>query len=81
MTGAAEITYNVEKAAAVDDRPVGGNMAKATHVVALKGLYEDGAIDVVYQRKAQVLNQAIQEIGMGKYQYLLFITAGFGWFA
>uniref|UniRef100_D8QFD8 Major facilitator superfamily (MFS) profile domain-containing protein n=1 Tax=Schizophyllum commune (strain H4-8 / FGSC 9210) TaxID=578458 RepID=D8QFD8_SCHCM len=74
-------TYNDEKAAVVDDRPIGGDVAKRTHVVALQGLYEDGAIDAVYKKKAQILNQAIQEIGMGKYQYLLFITAGFGWFA
>ena len=60
--------YNDEKAAVVDDRPIGGDVAKRTHVVALQGLYEDGTIDAVYQRKAQILNQAIQEIGMGKYQ-------------
>lgn len=28
----------------------------------------DGAIDPVYQAKARILNHAIQEIGMGKYQ-------------
>ncbi|TRM58250.1 major facilitator superfamily domain-containing protein [Schizophyllum amplum] len=74
----ADRSYD-EKAPAVEDRPVGP--AQTTHVVALKGLYEDGVIDAAYQRKAQILNQAIQEIGMGKYQYLLFVTAGFGWFA
>ena len=36
-------------------------------------LYEDeGSVDPVYQAKAHVLNQAIQEIGMGKYQVRLF---------
>ncbi len=29
---------------------------------------EDAAIDPVYQAKARVLNDAFQEIGMGKYQ-------------
>ena len=28
----------------------------------------DGSLDPVYQAKARVLNAAIQEIGMGKYQ-------------
>jgi hypothetical protein len=28
-----------------------------------------------------VLNAALHEIGMGRYQWELFITAGFGWFA
>ena len=31
-------------------------------------IYEDGTIDPVYQAKARVLNAALQEIGMGKYQ-------------
>lgn len=31
-------------------------------------LYEAGSIDPVYQAKARILNRAIQEIGMGKYQ-------------
>ncbi|KAI0334189.1 MFS general substrate transporter [Cubamyces sp. BRFM 1775] len=44
-------------------------------------LYEDGTVDPVYQAKARVLNAALQEIGMGKYQWWLFAVAGFGWFA
>ena len=31
-------------------------------------LYEDGSVDPVYQAKAKLLNAAIQEVGMGKYQ-------------
>lgn len=31
-------------------------------------IYEDGTVDPVYQAKARLLNRAIQEIGMGKYQ-------------
>ena len=39
-----------------------------------------GVIDPVYEGKAQVLNMAIQDIGMGKYQWQLFIVVGgFGW--
>ena len=39
-----------------------------------------GALDPVYEGKAQVLNTAIQEIGMGWYQWQLFIVVGgFGW--
>ncbi|RPA94461.1 MFS general substrate transporter [Choiromyces venosus 120613-1] len=40
----------------------------------------DGNIDPVYQAKAKILNKAMQDIGMGKYQWGLFIVAGFGWF-
>ncbi|EGN93900.1 hypothetical protein SERLA73DRAFT_63292 [Serpula lacrymans var. lacrymans S7.3] len=42
-------------------------------------IYTDGAVDPVYQAKAKILNDAFQEIGMGKYQWHLFVVAGFGW--
>jgi MFS family permease len=35
--------------------------------------------DARYRAKAEVLNRAIQEIGMGRYQWQLFIVIGFGW--
>lgn len=35
--------------------------------------------DPVYDAKARVLNRAIQDIGMGWYQWQLFIVIGFGW--
>ncbi|KAF7563734.1 hypothetical protein G7046_g387 [Stylonectria norvegica] len=38
-----------------------------------------GVLDPVYEAKARVLNRAISEIGMGKYQWSLFIVVGFGW--
>ncbi|KLO07040.1 MFS general substrate transporter [Schizopora paradoxa] len=41
----------------------------------------EGTIDPVYEAKARILNDAIQEIGMGKYQWFLFVVAGFGWFS
>jgi len=40
---------------------------------------EDGSLDPVYEAKAKMLNKAIQDIGMGKYQWQLFIVIGFGW--
>jgi MFS family permease len=35
--------------------------------------------DSTYRAKADVLNRAIQEIGMGRYQWQLFVVIGFGW--
>ncbi|KAL8946380.1 MAG: hypothetical protein Q9183_007916 [Haloplaca sp. 2 TL-2023] len=32
---------------------------------------EEGSVDPVYQAKARALNDAIQQIGMGKYQWEL----------
>lgn len=34
-----------------------------------------------YDIKSKVVNKAIQDIGMGTYQWQLFTLAGFGWFA
>ncbi|KAG8771539.1 hypothetical protein FRC12_003544 [Ceratobasidium sp. 428] len=41
----------------------------------------DGSVDPVYQAKAELLNDAIQKIGMGRYQWHLFVVTGFGWLA
>lgn len=38
-----------------------------------------GTLDPVYEAKACVLNHAIQQIGMGRYQWQLFVVVGFGW--
>ncbi|KAI9861025.1 MAG: hypothetical protein M1824_002791 [Vezdaea acicularis] len=38
-----------------------------------------GTIDPVYEAKAITLNNAIQQIGMGRYQWQLFVLVGFGW--
>ncbi|KAI1119062.1 major facilitator superfamily domain-containing protein [Nemania sp. NC0429] len=37
------------------------------------------AVDATYARKAAVLNRAIKDIGMGWYQWQLFVVIGFGW--
>ncbi|CCL98516.1 uncharacterized protein FIBRA_00515 [Fibroporia radiculosa] len=42
---------------------------------------KESGVDPIYQAKARILNDAFQEIGMGKYQWYLFIVAGFGWFS
>jgi hypothetical protein len=37
--------------------------------------------DSAYDRKSKVINKAIQDIGMGRYQWELFCLCGFGWLA
>ncbi|KZT26542.1 putative sugar transporter [Neolentinus lepideus HHB14362 ss-1] len=37
--------------------------------------------DSVYDRKSKLISKAIQDIGMGRYQYELFCLCGFGWAA
>ncbi|EGD91842.1 hypothetical protein H112_00444 [Trichophyton rubrum D6] len=38
-----------------------------------------GTMDPIYEAKALLLNKAILDIGMGWYQWQLFIVIGFGW--
>ncbi|KAK4697543.1 hypothetical protein P7C71_g542, partial [Lecanoromycetidae sp. Uapishka_2] len=38
-------------------------------------------IDTAYDRKSKVINKAITDIGMGRYQWQLFALCGFGWLA
>ena len=53
-----------------------GNSKRGSPAVSL---VLQGATDPAYERKARVLNEAIQEIGMGWYQWQLFVVIGFGW--
>jgi hypothetical protein len=41
--------------------------------------WEEGVLMVVV--KSKVINKAIQDIGMGRYNWELFVLCGFGWFA
>ena len=46
-----------------------------TLAYAEEDLFEEGAVDAVYQAKARVLNAAVREIGMGRYQVRSGFTA------
>lgn len=41
---------------------------------SLENLYKEGVLDPVYHAKTLVLNRALQEIGMGKYQVVTSMT-------
>lgn len=49
-------------------------------LVGVQDLQLDG-LDPIYQAKVHLLNQAVQDIGMGRYQWFLFCLTGFGWMA
>ncbi|TDL26944.1 MFS general substrate transporter [Rickenella mellea] len=44
-------------------------------------MYDSVSIDPSYRAKAKLVNKAIQDLGMGKYQWWLFVVSGFGWFS
>ncbi|CAE6515936.1 unnamed protein product [Rhizoctonia solani] len=52
-----------------------------TDVKITEQVLPEGSVDPIYQARAELLNDAIQRIGMGRYQWHLFIVAGFGWLA
>ena len=44
------------------------NATAATASTVVENLYKEGDLDPIYHAKTLVLNRALQEIGMGKYQ-------------
>lgn len=69
-----------------DDKPVTTDHNGASDVLGAGHIQEivapaipKGTIDPVYEAKANVLNNAVQAIGMGSYQWKLFFVVGFGW--
>ncbi|EFQ89226.1 hypothetical protein PTT_14579 [Pyrenophora teres f. teres 0-1] len=66
------------------DQEMHGNKGPTAETIITEGevpisVLEDGSLDPVYEAKAKVLNKAIQDIGMGRYQWQLFVVIGFGW--
>lgn len=54
--------------------------SRLEHVDTVEDLDLDG-LDPIYRAKVHCLNRAMQDIGMGRYQWLLFCLTGFGWMA
>ncbi|KXJ96241.1 major facilitator superfamily domain-containing protein [Microdochium bolleyi] len=67
---------SLEEARTHGDSPVAGT---TTLGLDDNGAIPKGQLDPVYEAKARVLNRAIQDIGMGRYQWQLFVVVGFGW--
>jgi len=55
--------------------------AEPFETVGLETLKIGGGVNPIFEAKAAILNSAIQQIGMGKYQWKLFALCGFGWAA
>ncbi|KAB5589069.1 MFS-type transporter [Ceratobasidium theobromae] len=70
---AQEIEKSSQKSSDMSDRASGR--------AAREDILPKGSVDPVYRAKAELLNATIQDIGMGKYQWHLFVVVGFGWLA
>jgi hypothetical protein len=65
-----------------DSQPVGADDSTIFgEAVPKRDIYDDDIIDPVYRAKAHVINKAMVQVGMGRYQWMLWVVAGFGWFA
>ncbi|CAE6379903.1 unnamed protein product [Rhizoctonia solani] len=59
-----------------------GSPISEPEVLSIERRAEDDAVDRIYDMKSELVNQCLQnEIGMGRYQWELFLLSGFGWMA
>ncbi|KAI4228367.1 MAG: hypothetical protein LQ349_006561 [Xanthoria aureola] len=69
----------------LDVSPSPSNGFSAYTIDALRAEIDLGSAasghDTAYDRKSKVINKAITDIGMGRYQWSLFALCGFGWLA
>lgn len=79
------ITKDDEKKLESPSPDLGANSYGANTVEGLRAEIEldltASGRDTAYDRKSKVINKAISDIGMGSYQWQLFVLCGFGWLA
>ncbi|KAH8425085.1 uncharacterized protein LDX57_002833 [Aspergillus melleus] len=79
---------NLNRLDSASSQEKGASPVPASGVLTLEGLRAEvesavaaSGVDSVYDRKAKIINRAIQDIGMGRYQWELYVLCGFGWIA
>lgn len=72
----------------VNDKEDEANVGREFSANTVEGLRAEIDLDIAasghdtaYDRKSKVINKAIMDIGMGSYQWQLFVLCGFGWLA
>ncbi|KAI0019370.1 sugar transporter [Xylariomycetidae sp. FL0641] len=76
-----------EAAKDADDHEATGMLQMSAAEYTIEGLRrevrkgEPGKRWSEYELKSKLINKAIQDIGMGRYNWQLFVLCGFGWFA
>lgn len=80
---ASAATSSPENEIELDEMPYSKGMEESEPLVERHGSVDapapalpEGSLDPVYEAKATVLNTALQEIGMGRYQWQLFVVIG-----
>ncbi|KAJ5601443.1 hypothetical protein N7510_010977 [Penicillium lagena] len=78
---------SLDRASSSENGAASGSQPETSHLTieALRAEVEaditTAGHDSAYDRKAKVINRAIQDIGMGRYQWELFALCGCGWMA
>lgn len=79
---AKDVGLDTERGMKTAGRIASPNTMEGLRVEILEGSKNDGhGVDTPYDIKSRLINAAIQDIGMGRYNWELFILCGFGWFA
>ncbi|KAL1686433.1 major facilitator superfamily domain-containing protein, partial [Schizophyllum commune] len=79
-TGGLDRKGSKDSARAASSKP-GDEESVTVEAAAEEDVFGGDSIDPVYLAKAHVLNRALQEIGMGRYNWMIFVVTGFGWLA
>ncbi|KAL1745864.1 major facilitator superfamily domain-containing protein [Schizophyllum fasciatum] len=80
-TTGSDLDRKASKESALPPAAPGDAKAQAATVASAEDVFGGDAVDPVYLAKAHVLNRALQEIGMGRYNWMIFVVTGFGWLA
>lgn len=62
-----------------EKHPEKDDLGGAASVTSTEATAREEGIQPIFLAKVRVLNDALAEIGMGTYQWKLFVSAGFGW--
>lgn len=77
---ASTLVNDVEKAGPSKISAVPDKQHKTLFGLAIETPNIHPGSDAVFAAKAQLLNQALLDMGMGLYQWMLFLMTGVGWF-
>ncbi|CAI7591183.1 unnamed protein product [Penicillium glandicola] len=77
---ASTLVNDVEKAGPSKTSAVPDKEHKSLFGLAIETPETHPGSDAVFAAKSQLLNQALLDMGMGLYQWLLFLMTGVGWF-
>jgi hypothetical protein len=72
----ATMSASAEKTNSIDERA--SSSEEGIHAKHFDSVYDENTIDSSYLAKARVLNDAIQDIGMGKYQWCVAFALSLG---